>query len=360
MLRLALARFCAAADAARIEPLGRGRINDTYLVTDGLRKSVLQRINSAVFPEPARVAANFALVSRHLKAAAKSRSLNYVCAEAVPTLAGELIWQDPWGGWWRAQSYVEHLPGRQTPLDGQTAWQLGRVLARFHLLTADLDIATLGEPLPGFHVTPRYLAHFDQARLEWRKEVAADVRRCFEFADIYRQVTNRLEAAAGKGLLVRRTIHGDPKSDNIIFAADGQAVGLFDLDTVGPGLIHYDLGDCLRSCCNRDGEEGECWERVRFDLDICEAVLDGYLRSAGDILSRWDRTLLFDAILVITVELALRFLTDHLRGDVYFKVNSPGENLCRALGQFQLAESIAAQETAIRALVDRYGSADAA
>jgi Ser/Thr protein kinase RdoA (MazF antagonist) len=144
-------------------------------------------------------------------------------------------------------------------------------------------------------------------------------------------------------------IHGDPKLNNILFdASSGLAVAMIDLDTVKPGLIHYDLGDCLRSCCNRAGEGGA--ESVEFDVAICREVLAGYFAAAEQFLTEPDIAYLFDAIRLLPFELGLRFLTDHLAGDRYFHVTEPGQNLRRAQVQFRLVASIERQEKAIRSV----------
>jgi hypothetical protein len=129
-------------------------------------------------------------------------------------------------------------------------------------------------------------------------------------------------------------------------------VALVDLDTVKPGLIHYDIGDCLRSCCNPAGEETLDLEAVRFDLDLCRDVLSGYLAAASGLLTAADYDHLYAAIRLISFELGLRFFTDHLAGDVYFRVDHPGHNLQRALVQFRLTESIEAQEGQIGGLIE--------
>ena len=128
-------------------------------------------------------------------------------------------------------------------------------------------------------------------------------------------------------------------------------MGLVDLDTVKPGLVHYDIGDCLRSGANPLGEETADWQGVRFETDLGRAILAGYLSMARDFLAEPDYAYLYDAIRLIAFELGLRFFTDYLAGNVYFKARHPEHNLARALVQFKLTESIEAQETAIAAII---------
>jgi hypothetical protein len=132
-----------------------------------------------------------------------------------------------------------------------------------------------------------------------------------------------------------------------------KAISLIDLDTVKPGLIHYDIGDCLRSGCNLIGEETQDWEKVYFDLDLCENILQGYLKTAKAFLTENDYQYIFSAIRLITFELGLRFLSDYLANNVYFKVNYPEHNLMRALVQFQLTKSIESQEENINKIIEK-------
>jgi hypothetical protein len=130
-----------------------------------------------------------------------------------------------------------------------------------------------------------------------------------------------------------------------------KAVSIIDLDTVKPGLVHYDIGDCLRSSCNSLGEETDDLSHVCFDLDLCREILRGYLSVASAFFNASDYDYLYDATRLIAFELGLRFFTDHLEGNVYFKARHQAHNLQRALVQFKLAESIEAQEMDLRAMI---------
>jgi len=142
----------------------------------------------------------------------------------------------------------------------------------------------------------------------------------------------------------------------MIEESTGRAVSLVDLDTVKPGLIHYDIGDCMRSGCNPLGEETEQWEAVQFDPEIGAAILEGYLTQARNFLTEADYEYLFDSIRLLTFELGIRFFTDHLAGNVYFKVKHSEHNLQRALVQFKLTESIEAHEADIRNIIETMAS----
>jgi Ser/Thr protein kinase RdoA (MazF antagonist) len=176
---------------------------------------------------------------------------------------------------------------------------------------------------------------------------------CRRFVQERRSLVPVLEDAKDQNRLRLRPIHGDPKVNNIMIdEVTGQAVSIVDLDTVKPGLVHYDIGDCLRSCCNPLGEETADFDAVCFETDLCRAILQGYLPLAQHFLDGDDYAYLYDAIRLIAFELGLRFFTDYLEGNVYFKAKHRGHNLTRAIVQFKLAASIERQEATIRAMID--------
>jgi len=179
------------------------------------------------------------------------------------------------------------------------------------------------------------------------------VKEALAFVDARREGLDVLEQACAKGELKRRPIHGDPKINNVMIDdRTGHAVGLIDLDTVKPGLLHYDIGDCLRSCCNRLGEETATPEHVVFDLGLCRSILEGYLKVGRSFLSDDDVRHLPACIRLIPLELGLRFLSDHLSGDCYFKTERAGHNLDRAMVQFALTHSIELQWDELVSLIE--------
>ena len=227
----------------------------------------------------------------------------------------------------------------------------------FHSLISTLPTDRLADTLEGFHITPGYLSQYE-AVLKNRKATATasermeDVQYCLDFVAQRKDWVPVLENAKASGHLPLRPIHGDPKVNNIMLGRDGRAVSLIDLDTVKPGLVHYDIGDCLRSGCNPLGEETTDWQQVVFDPELAKAMLGGYLSLAKDFLTPQDYDYLYDGIRLIAFELGLRFFTDYLAGDVYFKVKHPEHNLDRALVQFQLTSSIEAQEDALKSMIE--------
>lgn len=347
-----VAGFAVGSVLGPIVPLGQGLINATFAVTTSTGHWVLQRVNRLVFPAPEQIMANLAVLAAHTAGRDGLR---------VPALApardGKPFLRTPDGELWRLMELIADAV-TLTRLDtAAQARQVGLALGRFHRLTSDLAPERLAITLPGFHRTPDYLARQLALRTGTGQPAFDDaVSACMIFIDRRRGLERVLEDARAGGLIHPRVTHGDPKLDNILFhAADGHALALIDLDTVQPGLIQHDLGDCLRSCCNRRGESA-AGERVRFDLEFCDQILSAYAEETRGFLGPEEVALLYDAIRLMPFELGLRFLNDHLEGDRYFRVAHRGQNLLKATVQFALVADIEAKESAIRALISRaYG-----
>jgi Ser/Thr protein kinase RdoA (MazF antagonist) len=368
-----------------VQPLGNGQINDTYLVQlqpdrgaaehedpaafgAGFGTAfVLQRLNAEVFQDPAAVIANHAVVEQHVKRRLRA---------GVPALAGRR-WDLPEllppregpgpavvvaGDHWRALRFIDGAESVEVITGPEQAHQVGVGLGMFHLLISDLPVERLTDTLKGFHVTPAYLARYDALadrctgpslgegeQAEWQRQQVW----CEAFIEARRDLVPVLEQALAAGLLPLRPIHGDPKVNNLLLdPGSGEAIALIDLDTVKPGLVHYDIGDCLRSGCNPLGEETTAFEAVHFDSALFEAMLSGYLSVARSFLTKPDWDLLLVAPRLLAFELGLRFYTDHLEGNPYFRTRHPRHNLDRALVQFHLVASIEAQQERLAAIVE--------
>ncbi len=325
-----------ADEITEITSLGNGLINDTYLIATPSSSFVLQRINRSVFPVPEQIMANLAALNRHI-AQKNSASVLLQIPEILKTANNESLYRDGHGDCWRALSFIANSESLETIGTLNDVEQAGFALGHFHRLISDLDPLLLHDTLPGFHIAPEYLKHYHR--------LSPQDGYCAEFIARFQHIAADLEAAKQQGLLLLRVIHGDPKLNNFLFDKHSKKiVSIIDLDTVKPGLIHYDIGDCVRSCCCTA-------EPVGFDLDICAALLKSYLDEAGAFFTEHDYHYLYPAIRLIPFELGLRFYTDYLAGNRYFKVTEPEQNLHRATDQFRLCASIMAQEQALKNLI---------
>ena len=353
-------RFHPREGIKAIRSLGSGNVNETFLVThegqDGA--FVMQRLNTNVFDRPDLVMQNLQALGDHMERRLASpppqlKGRRWEVPRVVPCRREASPWIEQNGEFWRSITYIGAATTSDVIRDGAHAQEVGYGMGMFHHLISDLPINQLADTLENFHVTPAYLQQFD-AVAKATDRLGPSERDACAFIEARRQGVDVLEAALSRGELHHRPIHGDPKINNVMIdEASGQAIGLIDLDTVKPGLVHYDIGDCVRSCCNPAGEETLCLDDVSFDMEICEAILTGYLSVAGGFLSDWDLHYLPHCIRLIPLELGLRFLTDHLEGDVYFRCDRPGHNLQRALVQFRLTEAVEQQFNALEQLVAR-------
>ena len=357
-------RFHPRERITGIRSLGSGNVNETFLVThDGRRDGgafVLQRLNKSVFTRPDLVMRNLVALGEHVQRRLETpppelQGRRWEVPQVVPSRQESRPWVEHDGEVWRSITYIGAATTTDVIRDCSQAREVGYGLGMFHSLISDLPAESLADTLEGFHVTPSYLRRFDQVLARSiPQNPSKALTKALAFVNQRREGASLLEDAVARGELHHRPIHGDPKINNVMMdEATGQAVGLIDLDTVKPGLIHYDIGDCLRSCCNPAGEEAEDLDGVRFDLALAESILEGYLSVAGSFLSEQDCAYLPDCIRLIPFELGLRFLTDHLDGDRYFRTNHPNQNLHRADVQFRLTESIDNQMPEIRVLISR-------
>jgi len=339
-LDAALEFFFPHAPIVSISPLGEGNINETLRVTLNTGQSwVLQRLHPGVFKDVDAVMANMRLVTEQLNQQ-ETTSLEFFRLGANPN--GLDQYTDAAGCSWRILSYIKDCRTLSQVHSPSQARAIGQLLGHFHQLSSGLSPEQLSDPLPGFHQTPQYLHHYDGLEVKQRFENAAE-SQCSLQIERLRPLATVLEEH--REALTHRVIHGDPKVGNFLFARETeQAVSLIDLDTVKPGLLLHDLGDCLRSCCNQQGEAHPRPETTTFDSVLFTALMGGYLQQAVDLLNATDQALLVQSAAVISFELGLRFFIDHLENDHYFKVQHPGQNLHRACIQLQLSVSILEQQ----------------
>ena len=344
-----------------ISQLGSGNVNDTFLVTLNRSASrqafVMQRLNTDVFDKPELVMRNLLRLGIHVEQRLAQQppeltGRRWEVPKVLPTLDADGHWVEHQGEFWRSITYIGAATTTDVIQDDIHARELGYGLGMFHHLISDLPTNELADTLENFHITPAYLADFDAVRTDAAGQMTPRLQEALNFIENRREGIDVLEQACARGELKRRPIHGDPKINNVMIdESTGHAVGLIDLDTVKPGLVHYDIGDCLRSCCNRLGEETREPENVRFDLGLCRSILQGYLAIGRSFLTPDDFRYLPDCIRLIPLELGLRFLTDHLEGDHYFRTDRADHNLDRALVQFALTRSIEQQWSALQDLV---------
>lgn len=366
-LSILIHEFAIPGRLVTILPIGSGNINDTYRAifrnTFDEQQVILQRINCNVFTKPDEIMGNLHYVTEHshakLQKEWESSDRVWQMPKIIPTWDGRDFYRDDTGNCWRVITKIPSATAFDKAQGPEHALECGAVLGHFHHLLSDIEPNRLHDPLPGFHITPQYLTHYDETlKLETaqrRLGASTEANRLAHVIDERRNFVPVLADAIESGTLLMRVMHGDPKVNNIMIDDfTGKGTAMIDLDTVAPGLVHYDFGDAVRSICNPVGEEELNLNKVVFDMDLFEAFSRGYLLHARDFLSDADRHYLYDAIRLITFELGLRFFQDYLIGSIYFKTTSPMQNLNRARVQFRLCESIESRERMIRSVLEKH------
>ncbi len=361
MLGPIISQFAISGTLIKTGRFGSGLINDTYLCefsgSGETRKYILQRINTAVFKHPEEVMENVELVTSHIVNRLRKEGIAdpySVTPALIHTRQGAPFHRDGAGSYWRMFHFIEAGEVFDTISGADHAYEIGRGLGRFQALVSDLDPVKLHDTLPGFHHTPKYLAEYDVAARSDPKGRAAETGAESDFVSRRRGLAPLLMDHLQGREIPLRVVHNDPKVNNVMIRKETrEALCLLDLDTVKPGIVHFDFGDCVRSAANPVGEDAEDLNAVAFDLPLFEAVTKGYLREAGAFLTEKEVELLPASVKVITFELGIRFLADYLRGDTYFKVRYPTHNLHRARVQFKLLESIESMEARMVSMVKK-------
>jgi len=352
MLETIIAQFAIPGSFIIAGPFGSGLINDTYLCEfdDGgkRRKFILQRINTTVFTHPEQVMRNVETVTTHMVKRLSAEGIvdPYAITPAlINTRSGRSFLVDDNGAYWRMFHFIESGIVFDTVLDRKHAYEVGRCVGRFQSLVSGLSPDLLHDTIPGFHYTPKYLAAYDDAVNADAGGRVAGTGPEIAFVFKRRRLAARLTDLIASNELPLRVVHNDPKVNNIMVNKEsGEALCMLDLDTVMPGIVHFDFGDCVRSAANPAGENALDLGSVNLDMTLFQAIAEGYLREAGAFLTRKEVELLPQSVKVITFELGLRFLADYLRGDTYFKIRYPSHNLHRARVQFKLIEGIESAE----------------
>lgn len=361
MIESILSQFEIPGAFVKAEKWGTGLINDTWLCEyfegETARRYILQRLNPGVFARPAQVMENIRTVTDHMVrrlAAAGIVDPRQQVLSLVYAADGKPFVLDAAGGAWRVSHYIESCSVYDVVSSPDLAREIGRGLGRFQALVSDLQPHLLHDTLPSFHNTPYYLREFDDALKKNAQNRADEVRPEVEFVNRRRRTASLLMDRLDSGRIPMRVVHNDPKANNVLISdVTGRAVCMIDLDTVKPGIVHFDFGDCVRSACNPAGEDAKHFGDIRVDLDLFAALAEGYLGEAAVFLTPDEIELLAVSPKVITYELGLRFLADYLRGDTYFKTTSPAQNLHRARVQFLLLEDMERAEPQMAAIVKK-------
>ena len=336
-----------------------GHINETYSATynqGGNRvRYIHQKINQNVFRDPAAVMKNVMRVTTHLRKKLeeqKSKDITRRCLIVVPTRKGEPFYRTG-DSFWRTFVFVEGVQTYEAVQSQQQAFEAGKAFGNFQSLLVDLPGERLHETIPDFHNTRKRFDALVKAvendHLNRAKEAAAEI----EFAMKHEAIVDVILSAMAKRRIPERITHNDTKFNNVMLdSKTGEAMCVVDLDTVMPGCALYDFGDMVRTTTSPTLEDERDLSKVKMQMPMFKKLAEGYYSTAGQFLTKNEKALVAFAGKLITFEIGIRFLTDYLSGDTYFRIHRPGHNLDRCRTQFKLVESIEKQEDPMQKFVD--------
>jgi Phosphotransferase enzyme family len=360
-LRSLAKSFAIDADLVEASAYGNGHIHDTFLALyrNGAREErfIHQRLNRRVFPRIDVVMRNIAAVTRHVRSRLRAEAtddLDRRVLTLVPARDGRDYTIDPQGDWWRTYLFIARARSLDTAEAPAQAFEAARAFGDFQRLLLDYDGPEVAETIPRFHHTRSRFEDFRRALAEGPASRASAAVDEVRFALAHEAVVDRLLDLQARGEARTRLTHNDTKLNNVLLDVDtGQGLCVIDLDTVMPGLSLYDFGDMVRTATATAPEDERDLSRVSVDETLFEAVTRGYLSSAGPHLSEAEKDHLTFAARLIVFEIGLRFLTDYLEGDVYFKVHRSGHNLDRCRTQFKMVRVLEERDDRFRALAER-------
>lgn len=339
-------------EVRQCRPLGRGHINDTFLVEflDG-PDGVLQRLNTFVFPNPDAVMDNICRVTEHL---AGKLTPPWQSLRVIPTTQGQSLYRDSQGQCWRMYQRVhpcQSFDQLQTP---QQAYFVGRSFAQFQGQLADLGGPRLHETIRDFHHTPKRFSRLLEVAQNDPQGRLGGARAELEFAQARAPRVGHLLQRHQRGDFPERVTHNDTKLNNLLFDEQGlEPICIVDLDTVMPGLTHYDFGDMVRTGCALAAEDETDLEKVDFSFPLFQDLARGFLEGGRSFLTDAETEELAFSGILMTLEVGIRFLTDHLEGDPYFRIHHPDHNLERARNQFALVARLEKAESQLNGCVER-------
>ena len=336
-------------------PYGSGHINDTYLVkVDEDVEYILQRINGNVFKDIPKLVRNKELVCGHIRNRLIRHKVSDITRKYITyfyTDKGNAYYKDYEGNYWTLSLFIKGSKSYDVIPDSQIAYQVGIGFGEFENRISDFDAKLLIETIPLFHNVPRRQRELKEALAKAEPDRIEASKELLEYLKKFDNEMLELQRMKDEGILPLRVTHNDTKANNLLFDHNDHPLCVIDLDTVMPGFTAYDYGDAVRFAANTAAEDEPDTSKVSLDLRLCRAFTDGFVGKIRDRLRPEEVNTLPDGLLLITLELAARFLTDYLDGDRYFKIRTGDHNLVRARNQIALAQDICRKMDNLREIV---------
>lgn len=340
-----LDQFEIKGEPAKIEPYGTGHINDTYRVINSNTKYpdyLLQRINNQIFKDIPGLMDNIKRVTEHLRNKLDDIPGSEPEREAlslIPTKSGSWFYHNANNGYWRLYHFIKNHHAYDIVENSAQAFEGGRMFGKFMALLSDIPGGALNETIPGFHDINKRLNTFYQTLESDPEKRAGNAKQDIDFVRLRGIEMSRILQLGQDGKIPERITHNDTKFNNVLLDQNDKGLCVIDLDTVMTGYVHYDFGDSIRTSANSAAEDEKDLSKVKMDIEMFEGYAKGFLKETKDALTQTEiDNLAFSAKLMPFI-IGLRFLTDYIDGDNYFKTAYPDHNLIRARTQFKLVES---------------------
>jgi Ser/Thr protein kinase RdoA (MazF antagonist) len=356
-----LSHFQLEGNFLGIQPFGSGLINKTYLSRYRVgrieKHYIHQWINHHVFKEPVMVMENIERVTRHVRIQVLRAGGDPLreTLNLVPSLDGRPYYRSPEGNYWRTYLSIEGARTYDQVEDINQVYNASRAFGKFQKMLSNLPGERLHETIPDFHHTQKrfetFLSAVDVDAAHHAKSVKAEIDFVLQRED---EVSVILEALR-RGVLPERVTHNDTKLNNVMIDdRTGEGICVIDLDTVMPGCVLYDFGDSVRIGACSAAEDERDLEKVHFDLRLFDNLARGYLDATRTFLTPLEIDHMAFSARLITLEQAIRFLTDHLNGDIYYKISRPNHNLDRCRTQLKMLVEMEQEMVSMEAIINRY------
>jgi len=358
-LRGIFGSFLAEGSFLKAESFGSGHIHDTFLITTSEEEKddyILQRLNSKVFRKIPELQENIERVTRHIRrklAAVPGADLKRECINMIPSREGKSWINDEEGNFWRLLVFIPDHRSYDIVDSPPKAYEGGRAVGKFQAMLADMPDPPLHETIPDFHNIEKRLEWFENSIALDKAKRVTNLKAEIEFFRARTEKMTVIRRLGREGIIPLRITHNDTKFNNILLDENDRALCIIDLDTVMPGYVHYDFGDAIRTAANVAAEDEPDLSKIRMDIQLFKAYAEGYLSETRDTLNSTEKEYLAFAPLLITFEQAVRFLTDYIDGDTYYRIHHEHHNLQRTRAQIRLVESMEDQYGEMQEIISR-------
>jgi hypothetical protein len=344
-----LSHFDIPEKIKEINPFGSGHIHDTFLVNTGSTESrayILQKLNTNVFRDHEAVMKNTRLVTEHIRTKLekiKGSDLTRGLLTMVQLKNKSDFYKDEQGNIWRVFVYIPDHRSYDKAENAGLVYEGGKAYGNFLSMLADFPVTEIKDTIPDFHNLEWRLTQFDQALKSGRDDRKESAKREIRFIIERKNEMLTIRKLGESRLIPTRIVHHDTKINNVLYSNEGKALCVIDLDTVMPGFVHDDFGDAIRTFTNTGEEDDADLSKVSMNITYFEAFARGYLESAGFMLTSTEKEHLALSARVMTYMQSIRFLSDYINGDIYYRIHHPEHNIQRTRAQIALLESMEKQ-----------------